>query len=443
MNSSVLLIALFLLFSSISQSLVPAENQFTFVNDPSLNGEYDVEYDATYTISSIAAGAFQLAFYNTTPGAFTFAVRMGSADPRTIYYGNKFYVPRWVWEANRGKPVGEMATFALLANGNLVITEADGRVAWQTNTTNKDVVRFELLPNGNMVLYNSKGAYVWQSFDTATDTLLVGQGLKLGGTTKLVSRASARDNSDGPYSLVMEKDTLVLYYTSPTSGMRYAYYSFADRFNTLTGALETVTFQCAPQTDENVAFNLYLNYTVTDKSFFGSPVLVRPNWNVTYSMLRLGIDGSLKIYTYYIPVERTKWEVTYSLFSEGYAGGCQLPEKCGKFGLCMSDMCVGCPTETGSTEWSSSCQPRTVSALACANKAFKFNKLVGVDHFMSAFTQGENVSESACGSKCTTDCKCAGYFYHQAESKCWVAYDLKTLTRNNNSTHIGYIKVPK
>ncbi|CAM8888150.1 unnamed protein product [Rhodiola kirilowii] len=174
-------------------------------------------------------------------------------------------------------------------------------------------------------------------------------------------------------------------------------------------------------------------------------VLVRPNWNVTYSMLRLGIDGSLKIYTFYIPVERTKWEVTYSLFSQGYkySNKCQLPEKCGNFGLCKSDVCVGCPTETGATEWSSSCQPRTVSALACTNKAFKFNKLVGVDHFMSAFTQGENVSESDCGSKCTSDCKCAGYFYHQAESKCWVAYDFKTLTRNNNSTHIGYIKVPK
>uniref|UniRef100_A0A7N0V6H8 Bulb-type lectin domain-containing protein n=1 Tax=Kalanchoe fedtschenkoi TaxID=63787 RepID=A0A7N0V6H8_KALFE len=368
---------------------------------------------------------------------------MGTADPRTIYYGNKFYVPRWVWEANRGKPIGEMATFALLADGNLVITEADGRVAWETKTANKDVVGFELLPNGNMVLYNSKGAYVWQSFDTPTDTLLVGQGLRLGGMTKLVSRASERDNSNGPYSFVMDNDTMVLYYTSPTSGKRYAYYSFTDRFNTLTGALESVTFQCAPQTEENYAYNLYLNYTVTDKSFFGSPVLVRPNWNVTYSMLRLGIDGSLKIFTYYEPVERTKWEVTYTLFSEEYAGGCQLPEKCGKFGLCESGMCVGCPAETGATAWSSSCQPKTVSALACANKAFKFNKLVSVDHFMSAFTQGENVSESACGSQCTSDCKCAGYFYHQADSKCWVAYDLKTLTRNGNSTHIGYIKVPK
>ncbi|KAL9668657.1 hypothetical protein QQ045_006195 [Rhodiola kirilowii] len=446
MHSTFHLIALFFLFSTLtllSNAAVPPRNRFKFVNNPDITGDYDTEYDASYTLSSIYGGAFQLAFYNTTPGAFSLALRMASSDPRNIYHGNKFYVPRWVWEANRGKPVGAMATFQLLANGNLVITEADGRIAWQTNTANKDVVKFELLPNGNMVLINSKGAYVWQSFDTATDTLLVGQGFKLGGLTKLVSRASATDNSNGPYSLEMDKETLVLYYTSPTSGKKYAYYSFHDRFNALTGSLETVTFKCSPQTDENFAYNLYLSYTVTDKSFFGSLVLIRPNWNVTYSMLRLGIDGSLKIFTFYAPVERTKWEMTYSLFSEPFAGGCQLPEKCGKFGLCEDEMCVGCPAETGATAWSSSCQAKTVSAAACAKKSFKFYKMVGVDHFMSGFMQGENVSESGCGSKCSSDCKCAGYFYHQADKKCWVAYDLKTLTRNDNSTHVGYIKVPK
>lgn len=101
----------------------------------------------------------------------------------------------WVWEANRG--VGENATLTFGTDGKLVLTDADGRVAWQTNTENKGVVGLKLLPTGNMVLYNSKGNFIWQSFDYPTDTLLVGQSLKAGSKHKLISRASLKENCNG------------------------------------------------------------------------------------------------------------------------------------------------------------------------------------------------------------------------------------------------------
>ncbi|PIN20867.1 hypothetical protein CDL12_06423 [Handroanthus impetiginosus] len=85
----------------------------------------------------------------------------------TVRYESSMH---WVWEANRGNPVGENATFPLGANGNLVLTVA-----------NKGVLGFKLLPNGNMVPYGSEGNFVWQSFDYAADTLLVGQSLHLKG----------------------------------------------------------------------------------------------------------------------------------------------------------------------------------------------------------------------------------------------------------------------
>lgn len=47
-----------------------------------------------------------------------------------------------------------------------------------------------------------------------------------------------------------------------------------------------------------------------------------------------------------------------------------------------------------------------------------------------------------CGKKCSGDCKCSGYFYNTKTSMCWIAYDLQTLTKVANPTHVGYVKVP-
>ena len=187
---------LFSLFACIARAQVPANQTFKFVNEGEL-GPYIVEYDGDYRTLGVFAAPFQLGFYNTTPNAFTLALRMGLTRSESLF--------RWVWEANRGNPVGENATLVFGRDGNLLLAHADGRVAWQTNTANKGVVGLELLPTGNMVLYDSKGNFVWQSFDYPTDTLLVGQSLKAGKTSKLVSRASEKENKDGAYSLVRKE----------------------------------------------------------------------------------------------------------------------------------------------------------------------------------------------------------------------------------------------
>ncbi|KAJ6423469.1 hypothetical protein OIU84_024427 [Salix udensis] len=98
--------------------------------------------------------------------------------------------------------------------------------------------------NGNMVLHDSRGNFSWQSFDSPTDTLLVGQSLRVGGVTRLVSRASEEENSNGSYN---EK-----------------------------GRLQYVTLSTGSVT-----------------------LLSRPNYNRTLSFLRLGIEyGNLGIYTF-------------------------------------------------------------------------------------------------------------------------------------------------
>ncbi|KAK0597318.1 hypothetical protein LWI29_024007 [Acer saccharum] len=195
---SLLLFFFFLsLISSIAKASVPRSATFKYV----ITGEfspYVVEYGGNYRmIWQIFNSPFQLGYYNTTPNAFTLALRMGLLRSESTL--------RWVWEFNRGKPVRENATFALGTDGNLVLAEADGFIVWQSNTAKKGVVGFDLLPNGNMVLYDSRGHFVWQSFDYPTDTLLVDQALRVvGGVNRLVSRKSQKENVNRPYSLALE-----------------------------------------------------------------------------------------------------------------------------------------------------------------------------------------------------------------------------------------------
>ncbi|KAF3442416.1 hypothetical protein FNV43_RR16332 [Rhamnella rubrinervis] len=441
---TVSLFSLFLVsvFVCVAQAQVPSNATFKLVNEGEF-GPYIVEYDGSYRPLDVFNSPFQLCFYNSTPNAYYLALRMGIQRTEPIY--------RWVWEANRGNPVKENATLTLGTDGNLVLAEADGRVAWQTSTSNKGVVGFELLSNGNIVLHDSKGNFVWQSFDHPTDTLLVGQSLKAGGVSKLVSRLSEKENVDGPYSLVMEPKRLALYYKGKNYARPLPY--FAPRIWSIqSDALNSVTFKSTPETDEGFAYDLTLDYTfVKDKSSGGVFLSARPNYNATSSFLRIGIDGNVRFYTYYDKVFYGGWQVTNTLFDrqssfestkvESFSvTECQLPERCGSLGVCEDDQCVACPSPKGLVGWSKNCQPEKVSS--CKPSDFHYYKVEGVDHFLSKYNKGDSVKESDCGNKCSKDCKCLGYFYNQQTSRCWIAYELKTLTKVANSTHVGYIKAP-
>ncbi|KAE8706099.1 Epidermis-specific secreted glycoprotein EP1 [Hibiscus syriacus] len=402
---SLLSFCLLFLLAFSAGAVVPPSETFRFVNDGEF-GPFIVEYGGDYRVISIGTAPFQLAFYNTTPNAFTLALRMATTRSESLF--------RWVWEANRGNPVRENATFSLGTDGNLVLADADGRVAWQSNTANKGVVGFKLLPNGNMVLHDASGKFIWQSFDHPTDTLLVGQSLRVGGATKLVSRASARNNVDGAYSLVMEPKELVLQYKGPNTPKPLVYFRSSVWPNTQDGTLQTVTLN-VEETNDGFAYDVLLDYTVANSSIgTGNLILTRPKYNSTLSFLRLGIDGNLRVFTYY-------------------------DKRCGNFGVCEDNQCVACPSPNGLLGWSRNCQAQKVS---CSPNTFSYYKVDGVNHFMSQYNEGQGIKESDCGRKCTTDCKCLGYFYHRETSKCWIANELKTLAKTENTSHVGYIKAP-
>ncbi|KAJ8763636.1 hypothetical protein K2173_003108 [Erythroxylum novogranatense] len=405
-----------ILSSSIAQASVPPSARFQYINAGEF-GEYIVEYDANYRFLDPFAQPFQLCFYNTTPNAYTLAVRMGTVSSEGLM--------RWVWEANRGIPVDESATVTFGEDGNLVLAHSDGRIAWQTNTANKGVVGFELLSNGNMVLYDKNRKFVWQSFDSPTDTLLVGQSLKLEGVTKLVSRASRKQNRNGRYSLVLEPKSLPI--------VPYIYFSFSSNFGLEKGLLKYVR----------------LNSDLSLSTKLGNLRLSSRSYNTTLSYLRLDINGNLKLYTYLYdnePRGDMAWENTFTLFDakpQSLEGTCQLPETCGELGLCSNGTCVACPAPNGLKKWTTKCEQANVEKACKAKQGVRYVKLEGVDHFMSKYSKGNGPMKlETCRNKCTNDCKCLGHFYNTQTHKCWIAYDLKTLTKVPYSTHLAFLKMP-
>ncbi|GMN54381.1 hypothetical protein TIFTF001_023507 [Ficus carica] len=425
--SSLFSLFLLSLTLSIAQAQVPGNETFKFVNEGEF-GPYVVEYGGNYRVLSIYNGPFQLCFYNTTPNAFTLALRMGRTRSESLL--------RWVWEANRGNPVGEKATLTFGTNGNLVLAHADGRVAWQTNTADKGVVGLKLLPNGNLVLHDCEGNFVWQSFDSPTDTLLVGQSLRV--PRMLVSRFSAEENQKGRYLFVLETKGFSLYYRGLKKPLRY--FSSAQRFGSDQGTLEYVTLEATPENESDDCSP----YSVTLKeSTGGSLSFARPKYNATLSFMRLEIDGNVQVYTYDDRVDIQAWEVVFSLFDwqSVWESECQQPSRCGTFGVCEDNQCVACPSERGLLGWDATCAPPKV--IICRRSGYRYFKVEGVDHFVSKYTTGSAVAKSDCKKKCTSDCKCLGYFYHEDTSRCWVANELMTLTKVDNSSHVGYIKTPK
>ncbi|XP_068649062.1 EP1-like glycoprotein 2 [Aristolochia californica] len=415
--------------STVSRATVPDSETFKYVNEGEF-GEYFPEYAASYRLLPVGNYLFQLCFYSSNPDAFHLAMLMGNED-------SDFSLLRFVWEANRNVPVGENATLTFGRDGNLVLANPDGRVVWSTGTANKGVVGLKLLHDGNLVLYGKKGKFIWQSFEHPTDTLLVGQSLKVGGPAKLISRVSGFDGSEGPYSLVLQHSGLILYLKVGNQTLSYS----GDSFSSTGSPLASATLTCTPETPAAYAYELKLS-TPQGGPPAGGYLLARPYFNATLSFMRIDPDGNLRTYTYYDKVEYSSWAVTFTFFAKTERfDSCRLPGMCGSFGVCENEMCVACPQPDGLLGWSRNCQPPKLGS--CGGRV-DYYKIEGVEHFLSAYNDGEGTMKVAeCRDKCSKDCKCLGFTYKQESSKCLMLHVLGTLSRDNDPSHTVYVKIAK
>ncbi|KAI5333028.1 hypothetical protein L3X38_023158 [Prunus dulcis] len=156
------------------------------------------------------------------------------------------------------------------------------------------------------------------------------------------------------------------------------YFTLAQRITLPKGSLEHVTIHSGP--DEGSGYDLTLNYQAANHSSIGTIYLAKTKYNSTSTFLRLGIDGNVKLYTYNDQIDFGAWEVSFSFFDRDnsiwWENECQLPERCGKFGLCEGSQCVACPSAKGLLGWSKTCEPEKLTS--CRASSFRYYKLKGI-----------------------------------------------------------------
>ncbi|XP_057952542.1 EP1-like glycoprotein 2 [Malania oleifera] len=446
---------IFSVFFTIAGAQVPVTQTFHYT----VNGTYEfkyTEYEANYRIvrnqaHSISTFPFELCFYNTTPNAFVLAIKAGIPTDDSHM--------RWVWDANRDHPVREKASLSLRRDGNLVLADADGSLVWQTATANRGVVGLKLLPNGNLVLHDKTGRFIWQSFDHPTDTLLAGQSLRINGHDRLISRSSDSDGSNGPYGIRLDREGFNSYINVNTSGGRRKPLVYGGWRGTDFGSV--ITFDVVRKSRNPTEYELVLAVNQNGSGSGGRRLLQVPptrnenqlilnklNYNATYSFLRLGSDGNLRAFTYYDKASYLRWTETFAYFSSYFVSECQLPTRCGTFGLCERGMCVACPSPRGLLGWSDRCAPPHAGACngMTAAGTVDYYKIVGVDHFLSAYLPEGNgtMKVEECRERCSRDCECVGFFYEEDSSRCLLAPYLGTLISIEGETgFVGYIKYTK
>ncbi|KAG9456937.1 hypothetical protein H6P81_001445 [Aristolochia fimbriata] len=424
-----LIFPLFLLYSvSRARARVPDSDTFTLVNAGEF-GEYFPENGASYRLLPIGNYLFQLCFYNTTPDAFHLAMLMGNED-------SDFSFLRFVWEANRYSPVAENATLSFNRDGNLVLANPGGGVVWSTDTADKGVVGLGVLENGNLLLYDKKRNIVWQSFDHPTDTLLVGQSLRLGGPAKLIS-AGDEEGSVGRYSLVLQPNGLEMYLnlgenkTLSYSGDKFRYRG--------TSPPSSVTLTFGPEEPGSSVYVVGLSNP--------GDVYARTFFNSTFSFMRLEYDGNIKVYTYYEKAEYASWAETFTQFSEReHLTRCSLPGFCGALGVCENEMCVACPRPQGLLGWSKDCRPPELGRSCGDEKAIGYYKVEGVEHFLGAHDAGAGAvvkKVDECRGRCSRDCSCLGFAYKKESSRCLLFPFIGTLSKVDDHRRSVYIKVAK
>ncbi|XP_074327470.1 EP1-like glycoprotein 2 [Apium graveolens] len=196
--------------------------------------------------------------------------------PHSVQFGDGSTVRAILLRANRDHPVKINATLKLTSDGDLVLRDADGSVAWSSGTAGKSVDSLSLTNTGNLVLLNKRKAVVWQSFDHPTDALVPGQTLSEG--QKLISSVSKTNSKSKKPSYV--------------------------KF--LNGSLGIY-----PHSWKEAPLEIFA---------------IPPTSSVQY--MRLEFDGHLRVYEW-----KQKWEVIADLLT-GFSGECGYPLACGKYSIC-------------------------------------------------------------------------------------------------------------
>ncbi|KAF8006160.1 hypothetical protein BT93_K0465 [Corymbia citriodora subsp. variegata] len=324
------------------------------------------------------------------------------------------------------------ATLELMSEGDLVLKDVDGTVAWSTNTSAKFVVGLNLTDLGNLVLFDKDNATVWQSFDEPTDSLIPGQKLRQ-GKRLMPSVSETNWTVDGMISLSMNGNVL-----SAQVEIDPPQIYFEANFSTQNSSIEFpyVEFE-----------NGSLSW-VSDSTSNGSLISIPRASSAQY--MKLGSDGHLRLYE----LRSYDWNEVADLFKKTVRD-CGYPMVCGQYGICSNRQC-SCLTSSGGRSYFQQVDDRQPNLgcfenvpLSCeASQHQSLLELKNIAYF-NRTPNLEDINASSCKEACEKNCSCKAtifeYDSNSTNSRCYLPtqvfslmnVDKKTFTYNS----IAYLKV--
>nr|XP_023883561.1 EP1-like glycoprotein 4 [Quercus suber] len=294
--------------------------------------------------------------------------------------------PRVVWSANQKNPVSINATLQLSSERGLVLQDADGTIAWSTNSSSKSVAGIDMTDSGCLILLDENDGSSWRSFDHPTDSLVPWQTLFAG--QNLTSEG-------GSFSLSVNAEEMLF---SFSSNPPITYYK-SDSISVSFGENTTGSIISA----DGGSLDLHIDPFLEDG-------------DLLLQYVRLGADGHLRGYAW--KEQSSEWKEVD--FLKKYLNYCDYPMACGNYGICRNAQC-SCPVPksiNGTTYFkltNDSLPDRgcsLVTPLSCdASQNQFFLSCQNVTYF-SYIRKLQFTDLEGCKKACLKDCSCKAAILH-------------------------------
>ncbi|XP_059064604.1 EP1-like glycoprotein 3 [Cryptomeria japonica] len=222
-----------------------------------------------------------------------------------------------VWAANGDRLVQDNATLGHTSTGDLMLNDTDGTLVWSTNAFTTGFQAMVMEESGNLVLLNGSNGTMWQSFDHPTDTLLLGQKLKV--RQKLTAYISPTNTSKGFFhrSLILEGFALFNATIPPQMYFIYPWPATAVNFSFVRFDNNLLLYYSEGSPANPVAFSV----SIPRDSLY----------------LKIYYDGYLKFYSLQEKVGRVDFDKYTSVLRR-----CEYSTACGEYAICTGSQCE-CP----------------------------------------------------------------------------------------------------
>ncbi|XP_057807963.1 putative receptor protein kinase ZmPK1 [Salvia miltiorrhiza] len=329
--------------------------------------------------------SFTCGFYGLGANAYWLAIWFTNSADKTV-----------VWTPNRDRPVNSKGSKATIRrDGTMLLTDVDGTVVWQTNTTSTDVATARLLNTGNLVLQDQRANILWQSFDFPTNTLLPSQPFTK--NTRLTSVSTAGSFATGIFNLYFGSDN-VLRLISDTPDTSTAYW---------------------PNPDFDIYTNGRTNYNSTriavldDLGRFLSSDLLQFNTSDlgpgVKRRLTMDYDGNLRVYS--LNASTGSWSVTW----QAIAQPCNVKGVCGRNAICVYAPLPTCTCPPGfevedAANWNAGCNPVFNQTLLLSTEV-EFLQIPHTDFYGFDLNTTNPVTFDYCKKMCVEDFRCVAFSY--------------------------------